>query len=127
VLSGLAALPYGIQLSTISTFASPRPYRAIAGPDVNGNDFPDDDWIDDKRYLTPENKWENWYRNVDVRLTYQIPVFRSVQLSAVAEGFNIFNVENYSDYSGRATDSNFRQPNSVFATRQFQLGARLAF
>jgi hypothetical protein len=127
VLSGLAALPHGFRLSTIATVASPRPYRAIAGSDVNRNGLLDDDWIGDKRYLVPENKWENWYRNLDVRLTYHIPLFRSVQLSAVAEGFNIFNTVNHSDYSGNATTSNFRQPINVFATRQFQLGMRAAF
>ncbi|MGH7460811.1 MAG: TonB-dependent receptor, partial [Longimicrobiales bacterium] len=127
VLSGLAALPHGFRLSTIATVASPRPYRATDSTDVNRNDFREDDWIDGKRYLVPENKWENWYRNVDVRLTYQIPLFRSVRLSAVAEGFNIFNTVNHSDYSGIARTSNFRQPINVFATRQFQLGMRAAF
>lgn len=53
VLSGAWALRFGIGLSTIATAASPRPYRAVVGQDLNRKNFLQDDWIDGNRYAVP--------------------------------------------------------------------------
>ena len=133
VLSGIWALPFGLAVSTIATAASPRPYRARIGEDVNENNFVQDDWIDGKRYRVPENAWRSWYRVVDVRLTKAIDLGRAGRLLVIAEGFNVFNTENYAGYFGvqksatGAPRPDFGSPSGIFATRQVQLGSRLEF
>jgi hypothetical protein len=133
VLSGVGELPFGLTLSLLATVASPRPYPAIDGRDVNLNGFDGDDWIDEKRYLLPDNVWQNWYRIIDVRLAQVIPLPGGARFSAVGEAFNLLNTDNYSGFFGRqktvtgqdAVD--FREPNGVFGTREIQLGLRVRF
>jgi hypothetical protein len=124
---------YGLALSTIATAASPRPYRTTVGQDINKDNFLDDDWIDGRRYNVPANVWRNWYRVVDLRLTKTIASTRAARLSVSAEGFNIFNTENYSGYFGTQRSAtgeprpDFGTPSGIFATRQFQLGSSVQF
>ena len=133
VLSGTWRLGFGLGLSTIATVASPRPYRSSVGQDVTANNFLEDDWIDGKRYRVPSNVWSNWYRVVDVRITKSIDLARSTRLSVIAEGFNVFNTENHAGYFGEQRSStgeprpDFGSPSAIFATRQWQVGTRLAF
>lgn len=133
VLSGTIGLPLALRLSTITKIASPRPYRAMDGRDINSNNFFDDDFIDGKRYQVPDNAWKNWYRVVDLRLTKTLGLGRGTSLSLILEAFNLFNTENYSGYFAvqrSATGElrpDFGTPSGTFATRQFQLGSRLEF
>jgi hypothetical protein len=133
VLSGSVAMRYGLALSTIATAASPRPYRTTVGQDINKDNFLDDDWIDGRRYNVPANVWRNWYRVVDLRLTKTIASARAARLSVSAEGFNIFNTDNYSGYFGTQRSAtgeprpDFGAPSGIFATRQFQLGSSVQF
>jgi hypothetical protein len=132
VVSGFAALPFRTRLSSIVTIASPRPYLAQAGRDVNRNAVTFDDWIGERRYLLPSDAWRNWYRVIDARLARDLPLAGTARLSAFVEVFNLLNTENYSSFDGNqqtAAGDNlrFRQPNGVFGTRQLQLGARVGF
>jgi hypothetical protein len=133
VLSGIWSMPRGITLSTITTAASPRPYRTMVGVDVNRNNLLDDDWIDGRRYQVPPNAWRYWHRVVDLRLTKTLGAARGARLVLVGEAFNVFNTENYSGYFGvqrSATGEprpDFGLPSGVFAPRQLQLGSRLDF
>jgi hypothetical protein len=133
VLSGIWRLPHGLGLSAIATVASPRPYRAVIGQDVNRNNLQEDDWIDGSRFALPPDTWSHWYRVVDVRLTKAIDLGRGVRLSVIAEGFNLLNAENYAGYFGvqrsasGALRPDFGTPSGVFGTRQIQLGSRLEF
>src|SRR5262245_47272381 len=133
VLSGTWTSGFGLGLSTIATVASPRPYRSSIGQDVNANNFLEDDWIDGKRYRVPRNVWANWYRVVDVRITKSIALGRGTQLSVIAEGFNVFNTENYASYFDDQRSStgeprpDFGSASAIFATRQLQIGTRLEF
>ena len=133
VLSGMAALPLGFRVSTITTIASPRPYRAMDGRDMNKNNFFEDDFIDGKRYQVPRNAWKNWYRVVDLRVTKTLNVGRGAKVSLIGEAFNLFNTENYSGYFSVQRGStgelrpDFRSPDGTFAARQVQLGSRLEF
>jgi hypothetical protein len=132
VLSGLIPLPLATRLALLATVASPRPYRAFVGQDLNLNAFPFDDWIDGRRYLEPPGAWNHWYRVLDVRLARPFPLAGGLRGSLIAEAYNVFNSENYSTYQGRqllegADNINFRQPDGVFGTRQLQLGARVEF
>ena len=122
-----------MRLSTLTTIASPRPYRSQVGEDVNKNNMFEDDFIDGSRYQVPPNSWRNWYRVVDLRLTKAFGMTRGAQLSLIAEAFNVFNTENYAGYFGVQRSPNgeprpdFGSPSGIFATRQFQLGTRLQF
>jgi hypothetical protein len=133
VLSGIWTLPYGLGLSAIATVASPRPYRTTIGQDVNQNNLLEDDWIDGSRVALPPNTWSHWYRVVDLRLSKAIDLDRGLRLSLIAEGFNLFNTENYAGYFGvqrsatGALRPDFGSPSGVFGTRQIQLGSRLEF
>jgi hypothetical protein len=133
VFSGSTALPLGLRLSTVTTVASPRPYRVIDGRDVNRNNLFDDDFIEGKRYRVPATDWRYWYRVADLRLTKEIEIRDGARLSLIVEGFNVFNTENYSGYFGaqRTTAGEMRPdfgvPSGVFASRQLQLGTRLDF
>ncbi|HEY0243207.1 MAG TPA: TonB-dependent receptor [Gemmatimonadaceae bacterium] len=133
VLSGTWELPFGVDISTIATAASPRPYKTVVGQDLNKNNFQEDDWIDGKRYRIPENAWRNWYRVVDMRLKKAIRIRQHASVSVIVEAFNIFNTENYSGYFGvqrNATGelrSDFGSPSGTVATRQFQIGTKLEF
>jgi hypothetical protein len=133
VLSGTSVLPFGIRVSTLATVASPRPYRAQVGEDVNKNNLFEDDFIDGTRYQVPSNTWRNWYRVVDLRITKAFDVRDGAQLSLIAEAFNVFNTENYSGYFGVQRSPtgeprpDFGSPSGIFATRQLQLGTRLQF
>ena len=133
MLSGIWAFPFGLRLSTITTVASPRPYRTRLGVDTNKNGFVQDDWIDGKRYRVPGDAWRYWYRMVDLRLTKAIDLGRGARLSVIVEGFNVFNTENFAGYSGVQKSNNgalrddFGSPNAIFATRQVQIGTRLEF
>jgi hypothetical protein len=133
VLSGVWQLGHGFGISTITTIASPRPYRTWAGQDLNKNSFPEDDWIEGRRYQLPDSKWSSWYRVVDLRLSKAVGLGRGVRMAVTAEAFNLFNTENYASYFGvKTSDSgeprpDFRSPSEIFATRQLQLGTRLEF
>jgi len=138
VLSAIVPLRFGIQLSTITTIASPRPYAVTLGADSilalggNDNNFTGDDFPNGRRYALPDNSWENWYRNVDLRLTKQFDVGAS-RLSLYAEVFNLFNSINYASFFGTQYNragqplTNYARPSGVFGTRQGQLGARVEF
>jgi hypothetical protein len=133
VLSAIAPSAFGTKLSLIATVASPRPYPALTGQDLNANSFIFDDWIGEKRYLVPRSTWGNWYRVVDLRVARDLTVSRRTRVSGIVEVFNLFNAENYSSFHGQqktATGADFlsfRQPTGVFGTRQLQLGARVTF
>ncbi|MBI1808718.1 MAG: carboxypeptidase regulatory-like domain-containing protein, partial [Gemmatimonadetes bacterium] len=74
VLSEVSPIPFGFTFSTIATIASPRPYSVIDGRDVNLDNITADDYPGGTttstgiRTAMPSNKWDNWYRTVDIRL-----------------------------------------------------------
>jgi hypothetical protein len=131
VASGYAPLPFSTRLSLVATFASPRPYLATLGRDANLNGVDFDDWIGDRRYRVPANRWRNWYRVVDVRMARELAIGR-MRITGIIEAFNLFNAENYSSFDGRqftgpVENLRFGEPTGVFGTRQLQLGVRAAF
>jgi hypothetical protein len=135
VLSGVGDLPYGFKLSGVATFATPRPYVATVGQDLNNDNSFTDDFVNGKgdRTLRPSTTWKNMYRTVDLRLTKSFSMGGDRAFSVSAEAFNIFNWDNYSGFFGRAADAsgtpftNFGTPNGVYAPRQAQLGVRYDF
>ena len=132
VLSTLNRLPWGIQMSTITSVASPRPYVAIDGKDLNNNNVTFDDFVGPDRVQRPGNDWANWYKTVDLRLQRALLTRGTQKLTLLAEVFNLFNSENISafggqKFSGTTPITTFGQSTGAFAARQAQLGFRVDF
>jgi Carboxypeptidase regulatory-like domain len=137
VLSTVTPIPLGFTFSGIATVASPRPYVAIDGRDINLDNITGDDYIGGTvsstgtRTVRPSNDWANWYRTVDLRLARPLYSVNGKKVSLSAEVFNLFNWNNHSTYgstqftaTGGAV-STFGQPTGAFAGRQAQVGVRL--
>jgi hypothetical protein len=135
VLSGIGDLPLGLKLSGVAIFATPRPYVATVGRDLNNDNNFADDFIGGlgSRVTRPESSWENMYRTVDLRLSKGFRVTDGQTASISVEAFNIFNWDNYAGFAGRQSDAagnplaNFGQPSGVYAPRQAQIGIRYDF
>ncbi|MBC7895322.1 MAG: TonB-dependent receptor [Cytophagaceae bacterium] len=133
VMSTINRLPLGIQFSSVSSFASPRPYGVFDGRQVNDNNVTFDDFPNNQRTLRPSNDWENWYKTVDIRLQRALITRGTQKLTLMAEVFNLFNSENISAFGGQQYQANgaavttFGQSTGAFAARQAQLGFRVDF
>jgi hypothetical protein len=137
VLSEVSPVPFGFMLSTIVTVASPRPYTAIDGRDINLDNITGDDYLGGTtsstgiRTLTPSMKWDNWYRTVDLRLARPIYTWDGKKVSLSAEVFNLFNWSSNISYGGTqytASGGNvatFGLPTGAYAARQAQVGLRI--
>jgi len=149
VVSGLYQLPWDVQVSTIVTAASGRPFTPLAGADLNGDGdggaFPSD-----RARRDPASEATSVGRNrgtmdkqviVDARLTKRIRLGGRVALDAIVEAFNLLNRTNYSeinnvfgrgrfpddpqrDAQGRVTYGLYEQ---ALAPRQIQLALKLSF
>ena len=138
VLSEVATLPWGIEISSIATIASPRPYGVTLGVDVNKDDALTDDFLPDgsasgERTVFPGNDWKWWYRNLDLRLGKVFFSGRSTAFHITAEVFNVFNTNNVANFFGRQKDAagnpltNYGLPNSAFGARRAQIGTKVEF
>lgn len=137
VFSEVSPIPFGFMLSSIATFASPRPYLTIDGRDVNLNNITGDDYLGGtttstgNRTTRPAAVWDNWYRTVDLRLARALFERNGRKVSASAEVFNIFNWNNNLSYGGTqfttagAPVASFGIPTASFAARQAQVGMRV--
>jgi hypothetical protein len=149
VLSGLYQLPWDMQLSTISTFASGRPFNILAGADLNGDGdggaFPSD-----RARRDPTTQASSVGRNagtmdsqfiVDLRFSKKFRFGKSAAFEVLVEAFNVLNRTNFSeinnifgrgaypgdpqkDAQGRVTFGLYEQ---ALAPRQVQLGAKISF
>lgn len=135
VLSGVGDLPYGFRLSTVTILATPRPYQATVGQDLNKDNNFGNDFIggNGSRVIRPESSWDNMYRTVDVRLAKGFSIGGPRKASISFEAFNVFNWDNLSGFFGRQKDAagnaiaTYGTPNGVYAPRQAQLGLRYEF
>lgn len=138
-LATITPLPFGFTFSSVSTFASPRPFLSIDGRDVNLNNVFTDDFTGGTATTTgirtarPANAWNNWYRTVDVRLARPLFKRNSSTISLSAEAFNVFNFNNNLSYgttqfttSGVAVAS-YGKPTAAFGARMGQVGLRFDF
>ncbi len=153
VLSGVVDLSYGqnrilkgMQLSTIITLNSGRPYNLLAGVDLNGSG---DNPPGDRPFANGVSIGRNLgitpgFANVDLRLTRKITFKEKYSIEGTFEAFNLFNRVNISDFDrtfppdakgnfalpplegGRyiVTKDRFR---GAFPSRQLQLGFRFSF
>jgi hypothetical protein len=137
VISEVAPLPFGFTLSSIGTFASPRPFGTIDGRDINLDNITADDYPGGTltssgiRTTRPANTWENWYRTVDLRVAKSLYTRGTTKVSVSGEVFNLFNWNNVLSFGGvqytaaGLAVTSFGQPTGAFAARQAQVGMRL--
>jgi hypothetical protein len=149
VLSGLYQFPWDVQLSTITTVASGRPFNPLAGVDVNGDGdggaFPSD-----RARVNPADPASSVKRNsgtmkgqfiVDLRLAKKFRFGKGASLDVMVDAFNLLDRTNFSeinnifgrgafpgepqrDSQGRVTYGLYEQ---ALAPRQVQLGVKVGF
>ena len=104
VLSEVSPIPFGFMLSSITTLASPRPFVATDGRDINLDNITGDDYLGGtvgatgNRTVLPANSFRNWYRTVDFRLARPLYSAKGKTVSLSAEVFNLFNWPNNLSY-----------------------------
>jgi hypothetical protein len=149
VLSGLVRLPYEVQVSSIVTAASGRPYTALAGADLNGDGNGGGTPFDRAR-RNPADPASSVGRNaetmagqfnVDLRLSKRFSLGGGAAVEAIAEAFNLFDRTNFSeinsifgrgafpaepqrDPQGRVTYGLYEQ---ALPGRQVQLALKVSF
>ena len=116
----------------IAVVASPRPFIAIDGKDLNNNNVTFDDFVGTERVMRPEGSWENWYKTVDLRLQRALIQRGTQSITLMAEVFNVFNSENILSFGGQKFNgttpiATFGQSTGAFAARQAQLGLKVGF
>ena len=149
VLSGVARLPLDLQLSTIVTAASGRPYTPLAGADLNG-DGNGGGAPPDRARTNPADGATSVGRNsetmkgqfiVDARLSRRFKLGSKLALEGIVEAFNLLDRTNYSeinnifgrgvfptspqkDAQGRVTYGLYEQ---ALSPRQIQLALKMSF
>jgi hypothetical protein len=145
VLSGVLQMPWSLQLSTVVSAGSGRPFTARVGDDING-----DGVISDRARGNPADPDSSVGRNTelteaqfnaDVRLTRKFGLGGQRRLEALVEVFNVFNTVNFTqpitvfgrgafpdqpllDASGRSTYGLYEK---ALAPRQVQLALKVGF
>jgi hypothetical protein len=110
VFSGLYQTPWNIQLSSIITMASGRPYNVLAGADLNGDgavptlDRARTNPADPTTSVMRNSGTMPYVANVDVRVSYRLLPNQRSNLELLFEVFNLFN------------RTNFIEINNVFGT-----------
>ncbi len=137
VLSDVLQIPFGFTFSSVAIAASPRPFTSIDGRDINLDNITGDDYLGGTvtssgiRTTAPANKWENWYRTVDLRLARALYSVGGKKISVSGEVFNVFNWNNNLSYGGTrftaagADVASFGVPTGAYAARQGQVGMRV--
>jgi len=123
VASLIYGLPWDVRFSTLLTLGSGVPYtifdfsREAASIRWNGGN--------------PERKrniFGLWaYESLDLRLSKDFPLSKSVRAGVEAEVFNVTNFKNYCGFEGYYLSDNLGKPNCQFNPRKGQVGATLSF
>ncbi len=143
VLSGLYQAPFGINLSTIITAASGRPYTPLAGGDLNGDGdggaFPSDrartNPADATTAVGRNSEVMEGTFNVDARLSKRFSFGPAFAFEAIVDVFNLTDRVNYSEINNifgpgaypSAGVPSFGRYEQAQPGRQFQLGAKFVF
>ncbi len=144
VLSGLYVAPYDVNISSIVTVGSGRPYNILAGADLNGDGDGGTIPGPDRARATPADPASSVGRNratlpsqatVDMRVSRRIPLGGKANIDAIFEVFNLFNRTNFTDvnnifgtgaYPGSPLPT-FGQFQQAGAPRQVQLAVKIGF
>lgn len=143
VLSGLVVAPGDVQVSSIVTVASGRPYNILAGADLNGDGnggaFPPD-----RARANPADPASSIGRNrgamptqatVDLRVSRRFALGSRAGVIGIVEVFNLFNRTNFTEINnifgtGAYPSSplpTFGQFTQAAAPRQAQLAVKIEF
>ncbi|HUE88583.1 MAG TPA: carboxypeptidase regulatory-like domain-containing protein [Vicinamibacterales bacterium] len=143
VFSGLYVAPADVQISSIITVASGRPYNILAGADLNGDGnggaFPPD-----RARANPADPASSVWRNrgtlpkqaaVDLRVSRRFALSNSVRLDGIFEVFNLFNRTNFTEINNifgtgaypASPVSTFGQFTQAGSPRQVQLAVKMSF
>ncbi len=143
VFSGMLVAPADVQLSSVVTVGSGRPYNILAGADLNGDGnggaFPPD-----RARQTPTDPASSVDRNsatlptqasVDLRVSRRFPLGGSVSIDGIFEVFNLLNRTNFTEINNifgtgaypASPVSTFGQFTQAGAPRQLQLALKLNF
>jgi hypothetical protein len=140
VASGIYMLPKAVELSSIVTIGSGRPYNILAGVDLNADG---DGGATDRARATLSDIGTSVHRNagtlptqatVDLRVARRFPVGRW-SVDGIFEVFNLFNRSNYTAVNNVfGTGSYPTNPSPTFgqftqaaAPRQMQLAVKIGF
>jgi hypothetical protein len=140
VASGIYVMPKDIEVSSIVTIGSGRPYNILAGVDLNGDG---DGGATDRARATLADIGTSVRRNagvlpmqatVDLRVARRFPV-RQVTVDGIFEVFNLFNRSNFTAvnnvFGTGSYPSNplptFGQFTQAAAPRQIQLALKIGF
>jgi len=115
VVNGWYVLPHAIQVSSIATVASGRPYTVLAGADLNGDGnggaFPPDRVrrvpSDPNSSLGRNSHTLPMHATVDVRVSRRFALGQRSSVEAIVEFFNVLN------------RTNFTEINNIFGTGAF--------
>jgi outer membrane receptor for ferrienterochelin and colicin len=130
VANGIVDLPFDFQLSGILTLGSGTPFDVFDGTGPAFVYRPYGAYPEKEQFFIP-NAFA--YRNLDLRLAKNLPVWGGGQVQVYVDAINVFNFKNYSGFDGgtgsaTSPNANFGNPSSVlFPTRSFQIGARYSF
>ena len=144
VLSGTYSAGFGIDISSILTFGSGRPYNVLAGADLNGDGDGGTIPPPDRARTTPGDPSTSVGRDsgtmpsqasVDVRVSKAMKLGARGQVIGIFEVFNLFNRTNFTDIN--AVFGTGAYPTSPLPTygqfeqagpsRQAQVGLRITF
>ncbi len=157
VLNVVGRLPWGVNLSTITTLGSGNPYTVETG--CNGPWEASDTACTNHGYTIPQQYTVGWltnppgagprstypsgqwfgpfgkwvYRDVDLRLQKELPTARGQHIAIIFDAFNVFNFANfnYLGYEYQLRTAMPQEPtnpvSSILPARNFQLGARYTF
>jgi hypothetical protein len=140
VASGIYMMPKDVEVSSIVTIGSGRPYNILAGVDLNGDG---DGGATDRARTTASDIATSVRRNagvlpmqatVDLRVARRFPV-RQVTFDGIFEVFNLFNRSNFTAvnnvFGTGSYPSNplptFGQFTQAAAPRQIQLALKIGF
>jgi hypothetical protein len=120
VVSGLVDLPLGFQASTLFIWGSGQPYFV-----TDASEGYDEDLV-----LANTGETKDFHQ-LDLRLTKNFKLYRTIELQLMAELFNVFNRANFGTYDGLKSpegNMNFGKPNGLSGPpRSLQFGARCRF
>ncbi len=144
VLSGLYVAPYDINISSIITVGSGRPYNILAGVDLNGDGDGGTIPGPDRARTAPADPLSSLGRNsgtlpsqatVDLRVNKRIAFGGRNSIDAIVEVFNLFNRANFTDVNNifgplaypSSPSPTFGQFQRAGSPRQVQLAVKINF
>ncbi len=131
IMNNVSRLPWDMQVAAILFVGSPRPINTRTNLDPFGMGATGR-WLDAtgrtiarNSERTPENDYK-----LDLRFSKNVTMGR-VRVQGIVEAFNIFNIENLTNYNGLFGSNTYLQPASstdiFYQPRQLQFGFRVSY